>query len=231
MQLRKSAHTDAVHGPLGVTRLKAKTLRVKANSNLKRTTKMTLGNENVIPQQTTLTEKESKPLTKAGLVRRDASWVRQSQLYELIKSQAFKCALTGRELRPDNAALDHIIPFADDGKHVIENVHWVHEAVNRAKGTLPLDEFITICKEVVAHLYPAIYEQHQPSIRSGDKCEKCQSGHYGVLNSIVTGDVRIRYLGCTECQYRPKHNIQAVPLKFAPPQHERDYKRGDKSTK
>jgi 5-methylcytosine-specific restriction endonuclease McrA len=73
------------------------------------------------------------------------------EILALIERQDFRCALTGARLTPDTAALDHIIPVSRDGAHTIENAQVVQKEVNRAKGTLTNDEFIALCRAVVAH--------------------------------------------------------------------------------
>lgn len=72
-------------------------------------------------------------------------------LYKLIQWQEFRCAITGRELTPENASLDHIIPVSKGGEHLLENIQFLHADVNRAKGTMTMDEFIAMCAEVTAH--------------------------------------------------------------------------------
>lgn len=67
----------------------------------------------------------------------------------LLEGQRYLCALTGRELTPENCALDHRIPFASGGKHEIENVQLVVDVANRAKGTMSQEEFIELCRDVV----------------------------------------------------------------------------------
>ena len=68
---------------------------------------------------------------------------------ELLKRQGFRCALTGRELTPESAALDHIVPIRCGGQHVIANTQVLHKDVNRAKCSLTNQEFVAICAEVV----------------------------------------------------------------------------------
>lgn len=65
-------------------------------------------------------------------------------------TQGMKCAISGRELTPQNVELDHIKPRADAGTHEIDNVHLVVAEVNRAKGTLGLEAFIQLCNDVAA---------------------------------------------------------------------------------
>ena len=66
----------------------------------------------------------------------------------LLAHQQYRCALTGRMLTPQDAALDHIVPIRCGGEHIIENTQVLHKDVNRAKGSLTSDEFIGLCREV-----------------------------------------------------------------------------------
>ena len=77
--------------------------------------------------------------------------VSTDNVLQLLESQQYRCALTGRELTPDTSALDHIIPIRCDGEHVIENTQVLHKDVNRAKGSMTNVEFIGMCEEVVTH--------------------------------------------------------------------------------
>jgi hypothetical protein len=71
-------------------------------------------------------------------------------LEKILQQQQYRCALTGRELTPNNVALDHKISAKAGGQHVMKNCHFVHEQVNRSKNTLSVDEFVALCREVVA---------------------------------------------------------------------------------
>jgi CRISPR/Cas system Type II protein with McrA/HNH and RuvC-like nuclease domain len=73
------------------------------------------------------------------------------QIMSMIKEQKFRCALTGRELTPETASADHIMPLSRDGDHSISNIWIVHHRVNTAKGTMTMEEFIEMCREVVSH--------------------------------------------------------------------------------
>jgi len=68
----------------------------------------------------------------------------------LLEHQQYRCALTGRRLTPETAALDHVVPIRQGGEHVVENTQVLHKDVNRAKGALTTAEFLAICREVVA---------------------------------------------------------------------------------
>lgn len=76
--------------------------------------------------------------------------VSTGNVLRLLERQGYRCALTGRRLTPQTAALDHIVPIRCGGQHVIENTQVLHKPVNRAKGSLTSDEFIGLCQEVVA---------------------------------------------------------------------------------
>jgi hypothetical protein len=76
---------------------------------------------------------------------------RSSDLINLIKSQDFKCALTGVELTPDTASLDHRLPRKHGGSDAVGNLQWILDDVNRMKGSLTQEEFIRLCGLVWNH--------------------------------------------------------------------------------
>ena len=59
-----------------------------------------------------------------------------------------RCALTGWAIEPGEGSLDHITPVYDGGGHTIENLQLLHAQVNQAKGALPQQRFIAICRAV-----------------------------------------------------------------------------------
>jgi len=73
------------------------------------------------------------------------------QVMAMVERQQFRCAISGREMTPETASLDHITPLARGGKHELGNVWAVDHQVNTAKGTLSVDEFVAICRDVVRH--------------------------------------------------------------------------------
>lgn len=75
--------------------------------------------------------------------------IKAAELRALVESQGYRCALTGVDLMPETASADHIQPISDGGKNEIENIQILHHKVNAAKGTMPNDEFIQMCKNVV----------------------------------------------------------------------------------
>lgn len=50
---------------------------------------------------------------------------------------------------------------------------------------------------------------------SGSECPEC-GGLVQVVNTVVEGSNRIRYLGCRECGWRPDDNKRVVPIAHAP---------------
>jgi len=89
--------------------------------------------------------------SQSSLSRHKQAKLNRTYLVNLIEEQGYRCRLSGLELTPDTAALDHIIPVAKGGEHVAENVAWVHEEINRMKGQLSVDEFVSLCRKVVQY--------------------------------------------------------------------------------
>ncbi len=77
--------------------------------------------------------------------------ITKQEVIDLLESQAYRCALTGWELTPHTASLDHQIPVSRGGEHCIQNAQALHEDVNRAKGSLTNEEFVVLCRAVVCH--------------------------------------------------------------------------------
>jgi hypothetical protein len=71
-----------------------------------------------------------------------------SQLMSLLQLQQFRCALTGVMLTPELARCDHVVPVSDGGTNQLENLQWVTEDVNKAKGVMSQDAFIAMCIQV-----------------------------------------------------------------------------------
>ena len=77
--------------------------------------------------------------------------VKVSEYRSLIESPDYRCALTGRELTPQTADADHMMPASRGGEHEIENIQILHMDVNRAKGTMTTEEFVQMCVEIAVH--------------------------------------------------------------------------------
>lgn len=76
--------------------------------------------------------------------------VTTTMIMQMIEQQEFKCSLSDRTLTPESASLDHIVPLARNGTHDISNLCVVDQQINAAKGTMTVDEFVTMCCDVVA---------------------------------------------------------------------------------
>ena len=79
------------------------------------------------------------------------SSVSPKQILELLERQTYRCALSGRELTPETASLDHCLPLSRGGAHDISNVQVLDFQVNSAKGTMTIDEFVAMCRDVAGH--------------------------------------------------------------------------------
>ena len=73
------------------------------------------------------------------------------QVIERVKQQDFRCAISGRMLTPETASLDHILPLSRGGEHSFENVWVVDHQINIAKGTMTLEEFVNMCRQVTQY--------------------------------------------------------------------------------
>lgn len=98
-------------------------------------------------QRVALTSRRKKAVLSANL----KGVPNVKSVLQLVANQQFRCALTGRALTPDLAALDHKMPVCRGGEHRIENAQVLHKDVNRAKGALTNEEFISLCREVVTY--------------------------------------------------------------------------------
>ncbi|GIX04924.1 MAG: hypothetical protein KatS3mg114_0793 [Planctomycetaceae bacterium] len=83
---------------------------------------------------------------------RSSETVTVQEVHDLLVRQDFRCALTGEPLDPADASMDHILAVSRGGPHTIENAQILRRDVNRAKGTLTNEEFITLCRAVVCHI-------------------------------------------------------------------------------
>lgn len=83
-----------------------------------------------------------------GIMAARKGSVSRFDLYDKVKQQGFKCALSGLDLTIENAVVDHIHPVACGGATELDNLQWVHKEVNRMKGRLTQDEFILLCSQV-----------------------------------------------------------------------------------
>ena len=59
--------------------------------------------------------------------------------------------MTGRPLGTKDADIDHVIPTAEGGGDDIGNLQWLCKEANRAKGVLSVNQFLSLCRDVVDH--------------------------------------------------------------------------------
>lgn len=77
-----------------------------------------------------------------------------SEGWELYIKQSGMCVLTGRQIRFGPGALNRTASLDridSSGIYKIENVQWVHKAINTMKWTHSQEDFISLCKEVASH--------------------------------------------------------------------------------
>lgn len=72
----------------------------------------------------------------------------KKMLLEKLDRQGYRCALSGENLTPSLSSLDHINPKAIGGDDDIFNLQIVLPCVNRAKGTMTQDQFVSMCHAV-----------------------------------------------------------------------------------
>ena len=90
------------------------------------------------------------------LARKEAKKARKKanaeQLMQLLRQQSFRCALSGVEISPETARLDHIVPVSQGGTDEIGNLQWLHVDANTAKGTMSQEQFILMCRRVSGYM-------------------------------------------------------------------------------
>jgi hypothetical protein len=93
---------------------------------------------------------EARPSATAERVGRVTETISHHDILWLLERQSYRCALSGRELLPSTTSLDHMVSISRGGRHIVGNAQALQREVNRAKGTLTNEEFIQLCREVVA---------------------------------------------------------------------------------
>lgn len=81
--------------------------------------------------------------------------VTKEEVWALAEKQGHKCAITGwpltyprRQHDTKTASLDRIDPALP---YRLDNVHWVHKAVNLAKRDSSLEDFLVMCRAAVTY--------------------------------------------------------------------------------
>lgn len=76
------------------------------------------------------------------------SSITENDIIELWESQEGICNICGSELTAIRNCIDHIIPVADGGNTIPENLQWLCEKCNIGKHYWSQDEYIVHCKKV-----------------------------------------------------------------------------------
>ena len=76
--------------------------------------------------------------------------VSRQQLERILKAQKYRCFLTGRPLTPSDVSVDHLVPLSRGGSQDVSNLRLVTRGANHAKSNLLLQEFVELCRDVVA---------------------------------------------------------------------------------
>lgn len=80
-----------------------------------------------------------------------AKSVTAKQVLDLVRCQGYVCPISGRQLTPETASLDHTMPLGRGGEHALHNICIIDHQINLAKGTMTSEEFIAMCREVVEY--------------------------------------------------------------------------------
>ncbi len=70
----------------------------------------------------------------------------------MSKKQKCRCALSGRQLTPENVSIDHITPIGKGGSNNKENLQLTTKEVNNAKNVMTIQELVEMCRDVTVHL-------------------------------------------------------------------------------
>lgn len=69
--------------------------------------------------------------------------------YAMLDRQNYRCALSGRELTPENTDAEHIIPLDQGGTHTLENIYLIVREAARLKRHLTEKEMIRLCFDIL----------------------------------------------------------------------------------
>jgi 5-methylcytosine-specific restriction endonuclease McrA len=75
-----------------------------------------------------------------------------ADVMDMLEKQGYRCALTGRQLTPETASIDHIVPIKRGGTNELTNIQIIDKTVNLAKASMTQDEFVQVCRDVVAYV-------------------------------------------------------------------------------
>ncbi|AFM14210.1 hypothetical protein Turpa_3576 [Turneriella parva DSM 21527] len=75
--------------------------------------------------------------------------------YSLLERQNYRCALSGRELTPENTDAEHILPLDSGGSHTPQNIYLIVRDAARLKRHLTEAQVIDLCFDILKTRGPA----------------------------------------------------------------------------
>jgi hypothetical protein len=85
-------------------------------------------------------------------LKRTGSRTNWSIIKQLLESQSYKCAYSGKELIPGiNASLDHKIPTSRGGTNEPSNLQWVDLKINKMKNNYLHEEFLQVISNILSY--------------------------------------------------------------------------------
>jgi 5-methylcytosine-specific restriction endonuclease McrA len=82
---------------------------------------------------------------------KDNGNIGRTTILKRLEEINYRCEYSGDELTPDNLSADHRVAITEGGTHDMSNVALVTRQINAAKGTMSLDEFVSMCRKVARH--------------------------------------------------------------------------------
>lgn len=80
--------------------------------------------------------------------KKNGTKVTGAQLENLRNKQGGKCYYSGATLTLKNVSLDHRQPLSRGGEHCMENVVLCTRQINRMKGQMTEQEFLSVCLSI-----------------------------------------------------------------------------------
>ncbi len=74
---------------------------------------------------------------------------RAEHFYKLLNDQKYRCALTNRELTPENTNAEHILPLRKGGKHEPENICLVVDMIGKLKRYFSEEEIVLLASDII----------------------------------------------------------------------------------
>ncbi len=98
-----------------------------------------------------MTKKTSKASKKKTAKKKEPIKFFAKHFWELMKEQDYKCALTGRELTPDNTEVELREPFRERGRTEIENHYIVVRDLAYTARHVQEDSIVHLAAEIIQY--------------------------------------------------------------------------------